>query len=374
MNNTPQPIQLFDTASSTFTYIVFDAASREAIIIDPVDTLLARDLAILHEHNLTLRYVLETHAHADHITSAAALIEHTGAQAATPVDCAILPSVIQLTHQRVLQFGGETIQAIHTPGHTAGSMCFLWRDCVFTGDTLLINGCGRTDFQSGDAGQLYNSITQQLFSLPGATRVWPGHDYNGKFSSTIAAEKTANVRLTQDQQIISKLDFIARMNALNLPMPKRLNEAVPANRNLGLRQDAAAQQANPLSFAGHITPQDAYTKMQSNRAVLVDIRSNAERAWVGFVPNSIDIEWKAWPGMEINPHFDAQLKAAVTTDKPLLMLCRSGIRSIPAAQRAQALGYEAWNILEGFEGDPNDAAHRGMTGGWRHRGLPWRQN
>ncbi len=374
MKTFQNPLQLFDTASSTFSYILADATTGDAIIIDPVDVHLTRDLALLSEYGLILRYVLETHAHADHITSAAALVEHTGAQAATPVDCAILPSVIQLKNEQVLQFGQEAIQAIHTPGHTAGSMCFLWRDCVFTGDTLLINGCGRTDFQSGDAGLLYDSITQQLFQLPAQTRVWPGHDYNGRLSSTIGAEKAGNSRITQEQKIISKPEFIARMDALNLPQPKRMGEAVPANQHLGLRQDAAAHQQNALNFAGHISPQDAYALVVRGHAVLVDIRSNAERTWVGFVPNSIDIEWKIWPGMEINPHFDAQLMAVVTTDKPLLMLCRSGIRSIAAAQRAQALGYQAWNILEGFEGDPDDAAHRGNTGGWRYRGLPWRQN
>jgi sulfur dioxygenase len=374
MKTFQNPLQLFDTASSTFSYILADATTGDAIIIDPVDVHLTRDLALLSEYGLTLRYVLETHAHADHITSAAALVEHTGAQAATPVDCAILPSVIQLENEQILQFGKEAIQAIHTPGHTAGSMCFLWGDCVFTGDTLLINGCGRTDFQSGDAGLLYDSITQKLFQLPAQTRVWPGHDYNGRLSSTIGAEKAGNSRITQEQKIISRPEFIARMDALNLPQPKRLGEAVPANQHLGLRQDAAPDQQNSLNFAGHISPQDAYALVVRGHAVLVDIRSDAERTWVGFVPNSIDIEWKIWPGMEINPHFDAQLKSAVTADKPLLMLCRSGIRSIAAAQRAQALGYQAWNILEGFEGDPDDAAHRGNTGGWRHRGLPWRQN
>ena len=373
MKTRQSPLQLYDVASSTFTYIVFDAASHDAIIIDPVDTHLARDLAILLEHNLALRYVLETHAHADHITSAAALIEHTGAQAATPVDCAILPSVIQLKHHQVLQFGGEIIQAIHTPGHTAGSMCFLWRDALFTGDTLLIDGCGRTDFQSGDAGKLYDSITQQLFSLPSDTRVWPGHDYNNKFSSTIEVEKNSNYRLTRNQKIIDKPEFIARMDALNLPQPKRLNEALPANQHLGLRQDAMPHRS-ATGFAGHITPQAAYAMLLRGDAVLADIRSNAERAWVGFVPNSIDIEWKIWPGMEVNPNFDVQLTTAVAPNKPLLLLCRSGIRSIAAAQRAQALGYQAWNILQGFEGDPDDAAHRGTTGGWRYCGLPWRQN
>jgi rhodanese-related sulfurtransferase len=114
--------------------------------------------------------------------------------------------------------------------------------------------------------------------------------------------------------------------------------------------------------------------MLSGRAILVDIRSNAERAWVGFVPDAPGIEWKMWPGMAMNPNFDAELRAAVPASAAVMLLCRSGVRSIPAAERAQSLGYTAYNILEGFEGDPDGEAQRGQKGGWRFRGLPWRQN
>lgn len=138
------PIQLFDPASSTYTYVLFDEATREAIIIDPVDTQMQRDLGALRAQGLQLRYIVETHAHADHITSAGGLIEHTGAQAATPAGCGIMPSAIQLQDGDVLRFGGQSLKALHTPGHTAGSMSFLWQhgteSHVFTGDTLLIGG------------------------------------------------------------------------------------------------------------------------------------------------------------------------------------------------------------------------------------------
>jgi sulfur dioxygenase len=372
------PIQLFDPASSTYTYIVFDEASREAIIIDPVDTQMERDLAKLREYGLKLRYIVETHAHADHITSAGALIEHTGAQTATPADCGIQSSAIQLQNGDELRFGARSIKALHTPGHTAGSMSYLCDAHVFTGDTLLIGGCGRTDFQSGSADALYNSLTQVLFQLPESTTVWPGHDYKGQTQSSIGHERRHNARITDSGQLRTRENFITLMNSLNLPKPQRIDEAVPANLTLGLRHDAGAPSDEPVpgqgGYAGDVSVQLAHRWWKEGQAYLVDIRSNAERAWVGFIPDVPGIEWKIWPGMQVNPAFDEQLRAAVPAGNKVLLLCRSGLRSVPAAQRAQSLGYEAYNILEGFEGDPDTNAHRGKKGGWRYRGLPWRQN
>jgi sulfur dioxygenase len=377
---TTNPLQLFDPVSSTYTYILVDPASKDALIIDPVDDQLARDLALLKEHGLTLRYVVETHAHADHITSAAALIEHTGAQTATPEGCGIKPSAIQLKEGDVLQFGTQQLKALHTPGHTGGSMSFVWGAHVFTGDTLLIGGCGRTDFQSGSAEMLHHSISQVLFALPDHTTVWPGHDYKGQTSSTIGTEKASNARITENGQLRSVASFVQLMNSLNLPKPKRIDEAVPANLTLGLRHDAGAPLDMPRAvdasagYAGDVSVQLAYQWWKSGEAVLLDIRTNAERAWVGFIPEAPAIEWKIWPGMEVNAQFDAQLKALVPAGSKLLLLCRSGLRSVPAAQRAQSLGFEAYNILEGFEGDPDANAMRGKKGGWRFHALPWRQN
>jgi sulfur dioxygenase len=387
------PIQLFDTASSTYTYVLFDEDSKDAIIIDPVDTQMQRDLDTLRQLGLQLRYIVETHAHADHITSAGGLLEHTGAQTATPAGCAIMPSALQLQNGDALHFGKQTLNALHTPGHTAGSMSFVWQrgpaGHVFTGDTLLIGGCGRTDFQSGSAQALYHSIMLILFALPDDTTVWPGHDYKGQSHSTIGGEKRHNARINDVtlNRPRNADEFVQLMNNLNLPKPQRLDEAVPANLSLGLRHDAGAADGSPSAqvddprpvpvsagYSGDVSPQLAYRWWKSGEAHLVDIRTNAERAWVGFVPGVPGIEFKIWPGMALNPEFDALLKAAVPAGAKVVLLCRSGLRSVPAAQRAQALGFEAYNILEGFEGDPDSDAHRNNVGGWRKVGLPWRQN
>ena len=202
-----KPIQLFDPASSTYTYLLFDQATREAVIIDPVDEQIERDLAVLREYGLRLVWTLETHAHADHITSAGKLAELAGARTAAPAGCGIGTAGRQLQDGDELEFGGERLRALHTPGHTAGSMSYLWRDHVFTGDALLIGGCGRTDFQSGSAVDLYRSLTQVLFALPDDTTVWPGHDYHGQRHSSIGHEKRHNARIAGR----SEAEFIALM-------------------------------------------------------------------------------------------------------------------------------------------------------------------
>jgi sulfur dioxygenase len=373
-----RPIQLFDSASSTYTYLLFDETTRDAVIIDPVDDQVERDLATLRQYGLKLVWTIETHAHADHITGSGMLAEHAGARTAAPAGCGIHTASVQLADGDVLRFGGETLRALHTPGHTAGSMSYVWRDNVFTGDTLLIQGCGRTDFQSGSASALYHSITQVLFRLPDATVVWPGHDYQGRSHSTIGQEKAGNPRVAGK----TEAEFVDIMNHLNLPRPRRMDEAVPANLSSGIRHDADAQgpaadadAVRPAEgYAGDITPQLACAWWQAGDAVLVDVRSDAEREWVGFVPGAVPLAWKQWPGMAMNPQFDEGLRSSATGHKKLVLLCRSGVRSIAAARRATELGLEAYNILEGFEGAPDDNAHRGNTGGWRFRGLPWRQN
>ena len=373
-----KPIQLFDPASSTYTYVLFDQLSREAVIIDPVDEQLERDLATLQVYGLKLIWTVETHAHADHITSAGRLAELAGARTAAPLGCGIGTAGVQLQHGDTLKFGAESLQALHTPGHTAGSMSFVWREHVFTGDTLLINGCGRTDFQSGSASDLYRSLTQILFALPDATTVWPGHDYQGRSFSTIGQEKVGNGRIAGK----SEAEFVATMESLQLPKPRRIDEALPANLSSGLRQDAdgvlqmlpsPAAGAHQGSYAGDVSPELAWQWVQTGEAVLVDVRTDAEREWVGFVPGAVPVAWKQWPGMAMNPDFDRQVLEAAAGRK-LVLLCRSGVRSVAAARRATELGLEAYNILEGFEGDPDSNAQRGQKGGWRRRGLSWRQN
>lgn len=373
-----KPIQLFDPASSTYTYVLFDVDTRDAVIIDPVDDQLERDLGVLREYGLRLQWVIETHAHADHITSALTLAEHTGAHTAAPSACAITTVHRALHDGDEIAFGRQRLRALATPGHTAGSMSYVWESDdgrhAFTGDTLLINGCGRTDFQSGDAAALYRSLTQVLFALPDDTLVWPGHDYQGRTHSTIGHEKAHNARVAGK----TEAEFVALMQGLNLPRPRRMDEAVPANLLGGVRHDAdGAQLEQPRpaqGYAGDVTPVLAWEWVQAGQGVIVDVRTDAEREWVGFVPGAVPLAWKQWPGMQPNPAFDDQVSALAAQGKSLLMLCRSGARSIAAARRATELGATAYNILEGFEGDPDAHGQRGHTGGWRFRGLPWRQN
>ncbi len=175
--------------------------------------------------------------HADHITASGVLRQKLGLQTAVGQQCGAVNADIQLNHGDQLQLGLQTIAVIATPGHTAGSVSFLWQDKVFTGDALLINGCGRTDFQSGNAGTLYDSITQKLFDLPEETLVYPGHDYNGKRVSSIGQEKISNQRLAGK----SRDEFIALMQQLNLPQPKMIDIAVPANRKCGVYEEDMLQ-------------------------------------------------------------------------------------------------------------------------------------
>lgn len=217
--------QLFDPATSTYTYLLGDIPGGNAVIVDPVREQAARDLGLVRELGLRLKWIVESHVHADHVTGALALKQATGAQTSVSRHCGATGFDRLLDDGDVLEFGGESLRVIATPGHTPGSSCFLWHDRLLTGDTLLIGGCGRTDFQQGNAAALYESITGRLFTLPGDTLVYPGHDYNGRHVSTIEEERSTNPRLAG----VSRERFIEIMNNLNLPMPARMGEAVPAN-------------------------------------------------------------------------------------------------------------------------------------------------
>ena len=220
--------QLFDRETSTFTYLVADETTREAVLIDPVREQIARDLRLIDELGLALRFVLETHVHADHVTSAGDIAERTGARTAASslgARCA----QIHLRDGDVLQLGALEIRAVATPGHTQDSMSFVIGDHVFTGDALLVRGTGRTDLKKKNAGTLYDSITRKLFSLPDATIVLPGHDYRGHASSTIGEEKRHNPRLAGR----TRAQTIAILQALKLDPPRYIAQAVPANLACG---------------------------------------------------------------------------------------------------------------------------------------------
>jgi len=222
--------QFYDPASSTLTYLLADEASKQAVLIDPVTENIDEYLGLISRAGLNLQYSLETHVHADHITGGGKLKTVTQAKTAVSQACGAETADIQLQDNDELVFGTEKIKVIATPGHTPGSVSFLWGDRLFTGDGLLINGCGRTDFQGGDPGKLYDAIVGRLFSLPPETLVYPGHDYNGRRVSSIAQEKLINPRLANK----TKDEFIDIMQNLNLPKPKLIDIAVPANRKCGV--------------------------------------------------------------------------------------------------------------------------------------------
>ena len=222
--------QLFEPTSCTYTYLLGSEATGEAVLVDPVLPAWQRDLALVRSYGLKLSITIETHVHADHITAASRLKREAGSRIAYPAmdrfECVDIP----VREGQTLQVGDIRIEAVHTPGHTDDHFSYRTGDRVFTGDALLIDGCGRTDFQNGDAASLYRSVHEKLFTLPEDTLVYPAHDYDGRHVSTIGQEKARNPRLGQGRDIES---FVRLMRELRLAYPKLIDRAVPANRRCG---------------------------------------------------------------------------------------------------------------------------------------------
>lgn len=235
--------QLFDRETSTYTYLLADPLTREAVLIDPVKDQLERDLRLLDELDLQLKYALDTHVHADHITAAGLLRARTNCQTGISKANGITCTDLQLAEPDMLIVGALSIKVLETPGHTQGCLSYWVGDRVFTGDALLIRGCGRTDFQNGNARQLHESVTEKLFTLPESTLVYPAHDYKGMTASTIGEEKKFNPRLTKARE-----DFVRFMGELKLDYPRKIMEAVPSNQQCGLRGS---------SWGGNESHQDA---------------------------------------------------------------------------------------------------------------------
>lgn len=232
--------QLFDMESGTYSYLLWDKQSLDAVMIDPVLERSERDMQLIDELGLILRYTLETHIHADHITGGGLLKERYHCHAAVHENAAVPCADIWLKQGDHILFGDNILKVLYTPGHTDTDICYLAADRVFTGDTLLIRGSGRTDFQSGDAGQAYDSIMEQLFVLPDDIRVYPAHDYNGMTVSTIGEEKRLNPRLANDQ---TREGYIRLMGALELDKPKKIDIAVPGNQRCGIEAEGQVNQA-----------------------------------------------------------------------------------------------------------------------------------
>jgi sulfur dioxygenase len=226
--------QLFEPQSSAFTYLVGCSDTDEAVLIDPVLETVGRDLELLGSLGLTLKYTIETHIHADHVTGAAELRDATGCKAAVPEKSGADHVDLAVREGEAIEVGGLRLEPLYTPGHTDDHHCYLLETAdglrVFTGDALMIDGCGRTDFQNGDSATLYRSVHDRIFTLPDDALVYPGHDYQGRRVSSVGQEKARNPRLGGGKSID---EFVAIMASLNLPHPKMMDVAVPANRECG---------------------------------------------------------------------------------------------------------------------------------------------
>lgn len=327
--------QLYDAVSSTYTYLLADDNSGEAILIDPVFEQNQRDLALLQELGLELKLVADTHAHADHITAAWLLKQKTGCQIALADVIGANNVDLSLKHGDTIGVAGVTLQVRATPGHTDGCLSFVLDDhtMVFTGDALLIRGCGRSDFQQGDAARLYHSITQQLFSLPESCAVYPAHDYNGRTRSSVAEEKRYNPRVGGGA---SEKDFVHYMNAMQLPHPKKIDEAVPANMRSGMPidgklPDEPAWADLRISFAGIPEVEPEWVIQNQPSVTILDVREADETGEnVSGLNNAVTI-----PLSQLRERV-----AEVPTDKPVVTLCRSGKRSSLALGILKEAGHD----------------------------------
>jgi sulfur dioxygenase len=223
--------QLYEPLSSTYTYLLGCEETGQVVLIDPVIAAMDRDLTEVKRLGLTLAYTVDTHIHADHITAALEMKRAVGSKIAAPAYDRLPCTDVGIEEGKPFQVGGITLQPLHTPGHTDGHFAYLFNDRVFTGDALLIEGCGRTDFQNGDADALYKSVREKLFSLPDEVLVYPAHDYKDRFVTSIAQEKKRNPRLGGEKTMEEFREIMAN---LNLPYPKFIDYAVPGNRQCGV--------------------------------------------------------------------------------------------------------------------------------------------
>ncbi len=318
--------QLFESVSCSYTYLLASRRGGEALIIDPVLEKVDRYLQLLEELDLKLVKALDTHVHADHITGMGALRDRTRCITVMGAE-----SQVDVVSQRVsdgdpIEIEGLRLTALHTPGHTDDSYCFLMDDRVFTGDTLFIRGTGRTDFQHGDSRVAYESIFNKLLSLPEETLVYPGHDYKGDTVSTIGEEKAHNPRL----QVAWAEEYAAIMDNLNLPDPKQMDVAVPANLRQGLSQDEVEAKGWSLAC------DEAMALLGNPDIVLVDLRDRGEREQHGEIPGSVHAPY---PDLDANIEPGGMLhEIAAATGKRLVFYCAFGERSAMAVKTAQEAG------------------------------------
>lgn len=327
--------QLFDHTSYTYTYLLASRPGGEALIIDPVLEKVDRYVQLLQELDLKLVKAIDTHLHADHVTGLGALRDRTHCITLMGEQSKVDVVSMRLADGDAVDIEGLELRALYTPGHTDDSYCFVMEDRVFTGDTLFIRGTGRTDFQNGDARTQYESIFTRLLTLPGDTLVYPGHDYKGDSVSTIAEERAFNPRL----QVKSADEYAELMGKLNLPNPKMMDVAVPANMRIGMRQEALQGQGLSVACA------DAMALAGRPDVLMVDLRERAERTRHGQIRGSVHAPYQQLaeylaPGGLLQ-------ELVRTSGKRIVFYCAHGERSAMAVQAALESGLQRCCHIEG---------------------------
>ncbi len=318
--------QLFDPQSSTYSYLLADVATREAVLIDPVYEQVRRDGALIEELDLKLVWTLETHVHADHVTGAWLLRHRFGSRIALAAASGAEGADRLLQPGERVDFGRRYLSTRATPGHTAGCLTYVLdsEDMAFTGDCLLIRGCGRTDFQGGDAGQLYTSVHSQIFTLPDACLLYPAHDYRGLTATSVGEEKAYNPRLGGQ---LSQSDFTGYMENLGLDHPKKMDIAVPANLKCGRPKDDQLPEDEPswapltYTFAGIWELQPQWLEEHLAAVQVLDVREPEEyEGPLGHIPGA-----RLIPLGEL-----AARSGELDAQKPVVAVCRAGGRSAQA--------------------------------------------
>lgn len=354
--------QLFDPQSSTYTYLLGDSASGEALLIDPVYEHVRRDTALLRELGLNLVATLDTHVHADHVTGAWLMKDASGSRIMVSEASAATNADRLLKHGDQVRFGARHVDVRATPGHTSGCLTYVLDDqtMAFTGDSLLIRGCGRTDFQQGSPALLYHSVREQILSLQPGCLLYPAHDYRGLTVTSVAEEKRFNPRLGGD---IDEADFTGYMNNLGLPHPKLMDIAVPANLRCGQPAEPTAPSEAPswapltCNFSGvwEIQPgalEELLAGGHAGAVQVVDVREPAEfTGGLGHIPGARLLPLAAL----------GERSAEIDRAKPVVTVCRSGARSAQALVLLQKSGFAQVANLAG-----------GMLR-WRAEGLPFDQ-
>ena len=327
--------QLFDSVSGTYSYLLASRAGGEALIIDPVLDKVDHYLRLVRELDLRLVKAVDTHLHADHITGLGALRDRTRCITVMGEQTKADVVSMRLAEGDKLSIEGLALDVLYTPGHTDDSYSFVMGDRVFTGDTLLIRGTGRTDFQNGDPRMQYESLFGKLLRLPDETLVYPAHDYKGETVSTIGEEKRFNPRL----QVHSVNEYVALMNNLKLPNPKMMDVAVPANLQVGLHQDEIARRGWSIDATA------AIALAGRSDVALIDLREKREREKHGIIPGSLhapyaELQENISPGGLVH-------ELAAATGKRIVFYCAFGERSAMAVQAAQDAGIASARHIEG---------------------------